>query len=137
MKHQGRQKCAFNECRKRRLKVPFEINLKLKLQYCCEDEATFVDEATAKEDLEAGCRRQILANPDNAVLISGTTATYGNQESCVELSNRRAEAVKNLLVNTYKVPDSQLQTVGLGYEADPFERGADVNSNGDCRGIRR
>lgn len=39
--------------------------------------------------------------------------------------------MKNLLVKTYKVPDSQLQTVGLGYEADPFERGADVNSNGD------
>lgn len=121
-------KSALSMNAKKTFEVPFEIN-ETQIQFVA-NKATFIDEATAKEVLKP-VAEAILANPDNAILISGTTATYGNQESCVELSNRRAEAVKNLLVNTYKVPDSQLQTVGLGYEADPFERGADVNSNGD------
>ena len=121
-------KSALSMNAKKTFEVPFEIN-ETQIQFVA-NEATFIDEATAKEVLKP-VAEAILANPDNAVLISGTTATYGNQKSCVKLSNRRAEAVKNLLVNTYKVPDSQLQTVGLGYEADPFERGADVNSNGD------
>ena len=121
-------KSALSMNAKKTFEVPFEIN-ETQIQFVA-NKATFIDKATAKKVLKP-VAEAILANPDNAVLISGTTATYGNQESCVELSNRRAEAVKNLLVNTYKVPDSQLQTVGLGYEADPFERGADVNSNGD------
>lgn len=121
-------KSALSMNAKKTFEVPFEIN-ETQIQFVA-NEATFIDEATAKEVLKP-VAEAILANPDNAVLISGTTATYGNQKSCVELSNRRAKAVKNLLVNTYKVPDSQLQTVGLGYKADPFERGADVDSNGN------
>lgn len=108
--------------------VPFEIN-ETQVQFVI-NEATFIDEAQAKEAVKP-VAEAVLNAPDHAILIAGTTATDGTQESCIDLSNRRAQAVKDLLVNTYKVPESQIKTVGLGYEADPFERGADRDANGN------
>ena len=64
-------------------------------------------------------------------MIAGTTATYGDQASSVDLSEKRAEAVKELLINTYDVPESQLKSIGLGYEQDPFTRGKDIDGNGN------
>ncbi len=107
--------------------TPFEIN-ETQVQFVI-NEATFIDEGKAKEVLKP-VAEAILAYPDHSILIAGTTATDGTQESCVDLSIRRAEAVKKLLVDTYGVPESQLQLVGLGYELDPFERGADRDANG-------
>lgn len=49
----------------------------------------------------------------------------------MRLSSQRAEAVKNLLVSAYGVPEDQLLTVGLGYAADPFPRGQDRDSSGN------
>lgn len=108
--------------------TPFEIN-DTQIQFVA-DKAEFIDEAQAKEVLKP-VADAILEHPGNAVLIAGTTATDGTQDSCVELSNKRAEAVKKLLTNVYKVPESQLKTIGLGYEADPFERGHDRDANGN------
>ena len=71
----------------------------------------------------------ILAHPDHPILLAGTTATNSTQEECVDLFNRRAAAVKELLVSAFGVPESELQSVGLGYEADPFVRGKDRNAN--------
>lgn len=70
----------------------------------------------------------ILAHPDHPILLAGTMATNSTQEECVDLSNCRA-AVKDLLVSAFGVPESKLQSVGLGYEADPFVRGKDRNAN--------
>ena len=64
-------------------------------------------------------------------MIAGTTATYGDQASSVDLSEKRAEAVKELLINTYDVPESQLKSIGLGYEQDPFTRGKDIDGTGN------
>lgn len=108
--------------------VPFEIN-ETQVQFVI-NEAVFIDEAQAKEAVKP-VAEAVLNAPEHSILIAGTTATDGTQESCIDLSNRRAEAVKNLMVNTYKVPESQIKTVGLGYEADPFERGADIDANGN------
>lgn len=94
------------------------------------NKAIFVDEEAAKAAL-APVAEVILAHPDHPVLLAGTTATDGQQESCVRLSSQRAEAVKNLLVSAYGVPEDQLLTVGLGYEADPFPRGQDRDSSGN------
>lgn len=47
----------------------------------------------------------------------------------MNLSNRWATAVKDPLVSAFGVSKSQLQSVGLGYEADPFVRGKDRNAN--------
>lgn len=71
----------------------------------------------------------ILAHPDHPILLAGTMATNSTQEECVDLFNRRAAAVKELLVSAFGVPESELQSVGLGYEADPFVRGKDRNAN--------
>ena len=108
--------------------TPFEIN-ETQVQFVI-NEATFIDEQKAKEVLKP-VAEAVLQHPDHGILIAGTTATDGTQESCVDLANRRANAVKNLLVQTYGVPESQLQTVGLGYEKDPFERGADRDAEGN------
>ena len=108
--------------------VPFEIN-ETQVQFVI-NEATFIDEEKAKKALKP-VADAILAHPDHSILLAGTTATDGTQESCVDLANRRCEAVKNLLVDTYGVPEAQLETIGLGYELDPFERGQDRDANGN------
>ena len=107
--------------------VPFEIN-STQVMFVA-DQAVFVNEADAKAAL-APVAEIILAHPDHPILIAGTTATSGEQASCVKLSNRRAEAVKDLLTEAFDVPASQLLTIGLGYEADPFVRGQDRDANG-------
>lgn len=108
--------------------TPFEIN-DTQIQFVAEKDV-FIDEEQAKEVLKP-VAEAILAHPERSVLLAGTTATDGDQAARVELSNKRAEAVKNLLVTVYQVPESQLKTVGLGFEADPFERGRDRDANGN------
>lgn len=111
--------------------TPFELN-STQVMFVA-NKAVFIDEAAAKTALEP-VAEVILAHPDHPILLAGTTATDGTQESCVNLSNKRAEAVKNLLVSAFGVPKSQIQTIGLGYEADPFERGKDRVPEGDVNG---
>ncbi len=108
--------------------TPFEIN-DTQIQFVAESDE-FIDEAQAKEVLEP-VAEAILAHPDSSVLLAGTTATDGSQAARVVLSEKRAEAVKNLLVTVYKVPESQIETIGLGFEDDPFERGKDRDANGN------
>lgn len=94
------------------------------------NKAVFVSEEKAKAALKP-VAEITLAHPDHPVLLAGTTATDGEQASCVQLSSQRAEAVKNLLVTALGVPSEQLLTVGLGYAADPFPRGQDRDSSGN------
>ncbi len=108
--------------------VPFELN-ETQVHFVA-NEAIFIDEEAAIAAL-APVAEIILAHPDHPILLAGTTATWGSQDSCVNLSDRRAGAVKDLLVNYYGVPEGQLKTIGLGFAADPFVRGQDVDSNGN------
>lgn len=108
--------------------TPFEIN-ETQVQFVM-NEDTFIDENKAIEVMKP-VAEAILANPEHSILIAGSTATDGTQESCIDLSVRRAEAVKNLLIKEYKVPESQLKVAGLGYADDPFERGKDIDENGN------
>ena len=94
------------------------------------NKAAFLDEAAAKAALEP-VAKTILEFPDHQVLIAGTTATEGPQDTSVLLSEERAKAVKNMLVKDFGVPESQLLTVGLGFEKDPFVRGQDIDANGN------
>lgn len=107
---------------------PFELN-STQVMFVA-NKATFLDEAAAKAALEP-VAKTILAYPDHQVLIAGTTATEGPQETSVLLSEERAKAVKNMLVEAFGVPESQLLTVGLGFEKDPFVRGQDIDANGN------
>lgn len=108
--------------------VPFEIN-ETQVQFVT-DKAEFIDESKAIEVLKP-VAEAINNAPEHTILIAGTTATSGPQKSSVELSNKRAEAVKELLIDTYKVSESQIKVVGLGYELDPFNRGQDIDGNGN------
>lgn len=106
---------------------PFELN-ETQVMFVS-NQAVFVSEEDAKAALEP-VAEIILANPDHPILLAGTTATDGEQDSCVKLSQQRAEAVKNLLVSAFGVPEDQLLTVGLGFEKDPFPRGKDRDGYG-------
>ena len=90
----------------------------------------FVDESAARSAIKP-VADQILKYPDHKILLAGTTATFGNQTAAEKLSSQRADAVKNMLVNEFKVPSGQLETAGLGYEKDPFERAADMDVSGN------
>ena len=52
------------------------------------------------------------------MVLLGTTATSGQNKSCVEFSFGRAQTLKNMMVTDLGVDESQLITVGLGYEND-------------------
>lgn len=79
------------------------------------DSYELLDRAAA-EELMKPFAMYLKANADQQVLLIGTTATDGSNQSCIEFSKGRAETLKELLVNDMGVDASQLVTVGLGYE---------------------
>ncbi|MCR5228565.1 MAG: OmpA family protein, partial [Solobacterium sp.] len=108
--------------------VPFELN-ETQVRFVA-NQAVFADEEAAREALKP-VAEVILAHPDHPILLAGTTATFGDQGACEDLSRRRAEAIRDMLVNEFGVTGSQLITAGLGYENDPFVRGRDIDSAGN------
>ncbi|WP_197086771.1 OmpA family protein [Bradyrhizobium sp. LTSPM299] len=63
-------------------------------------------------------------------LIVGHIESTGRRENNVLLSQRRADAIRDILVNTFKVAPKRLQSVGLGEEQllDPAHPNAAVNN---------
>jgi OOP family OmpA-OmpF porin len=64
------------------------------------------------------------------VLIVGHTESTGRRENNVILSQRRADAIRDMLVNTFKIATKRVQSVGLGEEQfiDPARPSAPVNN---------
>ena len=62
-------------------------------------------------------------------LIVGHVEANGKRESNVILSQRRADAIRDILANTFKISVKRLQSVGLGEEQllDPSKPTAAVN----------
>jgi OOP family OmpA-OmpF porin len=62
-------------------------------------------------------------------LIVGHVESNGKRESNVILSQRRADSIRDILVNTFKISTKRLQTIGLGEEQllDPARPTAPVN----------
>lgn len=81
------------------------------------DTDELVDREAAREALE-GVAVYMAAHPDFRAMLVGTTAKFGRLENCISLSEKRAEAVKELLVEN-GVDGDRLDTVGMGYE-NPF-----------------
>ncbi|WP_246109144.1 OmpA family protein [Seonamhaeicola algicola] len=77
---------------------------------------------------------QVLNQDQNIKLnIIGHTDTDGSNDSNLKLSKARAEAVKNALVNVYKISENRLSTQGKG-ETEPV---ADNNTaNGKAKNRR-
>jgi len=63
-------------------------------------------------------------------LIVGHIESTGRRENNVLLSQRRADAVRDILINTFKISSKRLQSVGLGEEQllDPARINAPVNN---------
>jgi OOP family OmpA-OmpF porin len=62
-------------------------------------------------------------------LIVGHIEANGKREPNVTLSQRRADAIRDILVNTFKISAKRLQSIGLGEEQllDPSRPTAAVN----------
>lgn len=56
----------------------------------------------------------LKANPDASITVNGYASPEGTEEYNLQLSQRRAEAVKNVLVNKYGIAASRITTVGHG-----------------------
>ncbi|WP_338691275.1 OmpA family protein [Bradyrhizobium sp. 26S5] len=63
-------------------------------------------------------------------LIVGHMESTGRRDNNVLLSQRRADAIRDILVNTFKIAPKRLQSVGLGEEQllDPARPNAPVNN---------
>jgi len=60
-------------------------------------------------------------NPDVKVKIIGHTDADGKDADNMELSKRRAEAVKSILSSEFKIDSSRMQTDGKG-ESQPVDK---------------
>lgn len=67
-------------------------------------------------------------NLENNVYIIGTTAS-GDEAFCKDLSLKRANAVKDILVNVYGIDPSRLKVMGLGYNDPWHQNDIDVYGN--------
>lgn len=95
------------------------------------DQAVFVSEIDAIETLKyyAEC---IMAGAGEYYIV-GSTATVGSAASSVDLSEKRAEAVKSILCSTYGISEDCLLTFGLGHDnlGGKYEwRDNDINEDG-------
>jgi OmpA-OmpF porin, OOP family len=59
----------------------------------------------------------LSAQPQLSVFIVGHTDSQGAFDYNLELSRRRAEAVANTLMQSYKIPNTRLRTAGVGWLA--------------------
>ena len=75
--------------------------------------AELADPATAQKSLEYVIGF-LKAHPDYELLICGTTACWGGDAYCRDLSMRRAEAVRGLLIESGFAED-HLYAAGVGY----------------------
>jgi type II secretory pathway predicted ATPase ExeA/outer membrane protein OmpA-like peptidoglycan-associated protein len=62
----------------------------------------------------------LAANPQSNAIIEGHTDASGEESYNLDLSSRRARAVKDVLVNDYQIAPERLNTVGVGSSA-PIE----------------
>lgn len=59
-------------------------------------------------------------HPDFQLLIAGTTACWGGEEYCKSLSADRSETVCKLLTDEFKIDETRLKTIGVGYSFADF-----------------
>jgi OmpA-OmpF porin, OOP family len=64
-------------------------------------------------------------------LIIGHTISTGRRENNVTLSQRRADVIREVLINTFKISPKRLVTIGLGEEQmlDSARPGAPINQS--------
>lgn len=90
--------------------------------------ATLADPAAAKEALQP-LASIFQSSPSTTALVVGQTATWGEAESCRELSQRRAETIVALLAELGVSP-AQLTAIGTGYDPQNPLHTNDLDDNG-------
>lgn len=90
--------------------------------------ATLADPAAAKEALQP-LASIFQSSPSTTALVVGQTATWGEAESCRELSQRRAETIVALLTELGVSP-AQLTAIGTGYDPQNPLHTNDLDDNG-------
>jgi OOP family OmpA-OmpF porin len=53
-------------------------------------------------------------NPDKKIIVEGHTDNIGNKKANFALSQRRADAVKNVLVSKFNIESSRIEAKGFG-----------------------
>ena len=73
----------------------------------------------------------LKAHPDWTLIINGHTDNIGGDASNLDLSRRRATAVRKALVDRYKIEESKLTTNGFGAsqpkDSNDSDRGRALN----------
>jgi len=105
--------------------VKFDENSSVKFK---SNKAEFVDEKAAEKEL-LPIAEYLLAYPDESFYILGMTATVPGGDGGKQLSLKRAEACKELLVKN-GVEADRLVCVGLGHTDHPL-RADDTDNNGN------
>jgi OmpA-OmpF porin, OOP family len=72
------------------------------------------DQARLLEPIAAAMKQAIRRNPNEIYLIEGHTDAVGNDVDNLSLSDRRAEAVAEILSQDYRIPPENLTTQGYG-----------------------
>jgi outer membrane protein OmpA-like peptidoglycan-associated protein len=92
-------------------------------------------ELVAESDLALKQAAQLLAaNPSWSVTIEGYTDNIGTSKANLELSRRRAEAVRNALVTRFNVAPARLSVAGFG-DAHPVASNATLDGRARNRRV--
>lgn len=70
-------------------------------------------------------------HPEFTVMICGTTTSAGEPDSCMAFSEKRAQAIRTLLVENTGIDESRIVTLGCGWSSCLYvnDRGDDGNLN--------
>jgi outer membrane protein OmpA-like peptidoglycan-associated protein len=86
---------------------------------------------TNKEDVLYMLEDFILyleSNPEAQILIIGTTASPGSPQNLLELSTQRAQLIQEMLLETDRISQEQIRTIGLGHLNEFTIRDTDINT---------
>jgi outer membrane protein OmpA-like peptidoglycan-associated protein len=89
------------------------------------------DQARLLAPIADAMKRAIAKNPNEVYLIEGHTDAVGSPEDNLSLSDRRAEAVAEILTQDFGIPPENLVTQGYG------EQGLKVQTEGPSQANRR
>jgi len=113
------------EARALQIEIPMTVLSDAQVQFQGDSDQFVNSEAAARSLSKAAA--ELLAHPGRQAYLIGTTASGNNDGYCLDLSQRRAEAAKKLLVERWDVPEGQLICIGMG-SGDPWhidDRGND------------
>ena len=82
------------------------------------DKAVFLDPSEASETLRP-VAEYLASHPSISIVLAGTTAGDSDSDFTLTLSRKRAETVKNALIDL-GVSADRIITIGLGSEKDPW-----------------